>query len=82
MFDFLSIILLVAIFISLWRFLKGPTLSDRIIAFDTIGIMSISLLVILALYFQRGLYLDVALVISLIGFLGATIFGRYIEKGI
>lgn len=82
MFDFLSIILLTSIFLSLWRFLKGPTLSDRIVAFDTIGIMSISLLIILALYFHRALYLDVALVISLIGFLGATIFGRYIEKGI
>jgi multisubunit Na+/H+ antiporter MnhF subunit len=36
----------------------------------------------LALYFQRSLYLDIALVFGLIGFLGTTIFGRYIEKGI
>jgi len=44
--------------------------------------MSVSLLVILSLYFQREFYLDIALIFGLIGFLGATIFGRYIEKGI
>ncbi len=82
MFDILSVILLLSMGISLVRFLRGPTLSDRIIAFDVLGIMGVSLLVILALYFQRSIYLDVALVFSLIGFLGTTIFGRHIEKGI
>lgn len=82
MFDVLSIVLLVSIAVTLFRFLKGPTLSDRVIAFDAIGIMSVSFLVILALYFQRSLYLDIALVLGLIGFLGTTIFGRYVEKGI
>ena len=82
MFELVIIILLVSIFITLYRFLKGPTLSDRVVAFDVMGIMSVSLLALLALYFQRSLYLDIALVIGLIGFLGSTIFGRYIEKGI
>ena len=82
MFDILSLILLVSIFLTLLRFLKGPTLSDRIVAFDVMGIMAVSFLIILALYFKRSLYLDIALVMGLIGFLGATIFGRYIEKGI
>jgi len=82
MFDILSLILLVSIFLTLLRFLKGPTLSDRVVAFDVMGIMAVSFLIILALYFKRSLYLDIALVMGLIGFLGATIFGRYIEKGI
>ena len=82
MFDVLSIFLLVSIALTFFRFIKGPTLSDRVVAFDVIGIMSVSLLVILALYFQRSLYIDVALVLGLIGFLGTTIFGRYIERGI
>ena len=67
---------------SILRLLLGPTLSDKIIAFDVIGIMAVSLLVILALYFERILYLDIALVFGLIGFLGTTIFGRFIERGI
>lgn len=82
MFDIISIMLLISIFFSILRFLIGPTVSDRVIAFDIMGIMGTSLLVILSLYYQRNLYLDIALVFGLIGFLGTTIFGRYIEKGI
>jgi len=82
MYEIASLSLLLAMSLTMIRFLKGPTLSDRVVAFDVMGIMALSLLVILALYFQRSLYLDVALVLGAIGFLGTTIFGRYIEKGI
>lgn len=82
MFELVTILLLLSISISLYRFLKGSTLADRVVAFDTISVMSVSLLVILSLYYQRDFYLDIALVFGLIGFLGSTIFGRYIEKGI
>ncbi|SFV55728.1 Na(+) H(+) antiporter subunit F [hydrothermal vent metagenome] len=73
---------MLSLFLSLYRFLNGPTLTDRVIAFDAISIMSLSLIVILAVYFERSLYLDIALVFGLIGFLGTTLLGRFIEKGI
>ncbi len=82
MFELVTILLLLAMLITLYRFLKGPTLADRVVAFDVMNIIGVSLLVLLSLYFQRSLYLDIALVFGLIGFLGTTIFGRYIEKGI
>ena len=82
MFEIVTVLLLLSILITLYRFLKGSTLSDRVVAFDVVSVMSVSLLVILSLYFQRDFYLDIALVFGLIGFLGTTIFGRYIEKGI
>ncbi|SFZ98239.1 Na(+) H(+) antiporter subunit F [hydrothermal vent metagenome] len=82
MYEIVTIVLLLAMSITMIRFLKGPTLSDRVIAFDVVGIMAVSLLVILSLYFQRSIYLDIALVLGAIGFLGTTVFGRYIEKGI
>lgn len=82
MLNTLIFILLVAMFLVLFRFIKGSTLSDRVVAFDILGIMGISLLVLLSIYYQRVIYLDIALVLGLISFLGATIFGRYIEKGI
>lgn len=82
MFELISILLLLAMSLSMIRLLKGPSLSDRVIAFDVISVMSVSLLVVLSLYFQRAIYLDIALVFGAIGFLGSTIFGRYIEKGI
>ncbi len=81
-FNVIMLLLMFSILITLYRFLKGPTLSDRVVAFDVMSIMGVSLLVLLAEYFQRSLYLDIALVFGLIGFLGSTIFGRYIEDGI
>lgn len=82
MFELVTILLLLSMLITLYRFLIGPTLTDRVVAFDVVNIIGVSLLVLLSLYFQRSLYLDIALVFGLIGFLGTTIFGRYIEKGI
>jgi len=82
MFDIIMILLLFSLFLTLLRFLKGPTLTDRVITFDVLSIMSLAMLVILSLYFKREIYLDIALVFGLIGFLGTTVFGRYLEKGI
>lgn len=82
MFEVIAVLLLLAMSLSMIRLLKGPSLSDRVVAFDIISIMSVSLLVVLSLYFKRAIYLDIALVFGAIGFLGTTIFGRYIEKGI
>lgn len=82
MYEIVTLVLLLAMSLTMIRFLKGPTLSDRVVAFDVIGIMAVSLLIILSLYFQRSIYLDIALVLGAIGFLGTTVFGRYIEKGI
>jgi len=82
MFELVTIFLLLSMLIILYRFLIGPTLADRIVAFDVLNITGVSLLVLLSLHFERVLYLDIALVFGLIGFLGTTIFGRYIEKGI
>ncbi|MEA1953700.1 MAG: monovalent cation/H+ antiporter complex subunit F [Campylobacterota bacterium] len=82
MFELFMLLILLSMLITLYRFLKGPSLSDRVVAFDVLNIIGVSLLVLLALHYQRSLYLDIALVFGLIGFLGSTIFGRYIEKGI
>lgn len=82
MFEFLIILLLFSSLFAFYRFLKGPSLADRVVAFDVISIIMVSFLILLALYYKRELYIDIALVFGLIGFLGTTLFGRSIEKGI
>jgi len=82
MFEVSITLLSIALLLTLYRFIKTTTLADRVVAFDVLGIMSISLLVLLSLSFQREIYLDIALVLALIGFLTTTLFGRYIEKGL
>ena len=73
---------LLSIFIALIRFIKGPSVLDRIVAFDVISIIAISLIVILSYWFRRFIYVDVALVYGLLSFLGVLVVARYFERGL
>jgi len=77
MIEFLLFVIALAIFLSFIRFIKGPHLTDRVVAFDTMGIMAVSFLVLLSISIKSSLYLDVALVFALIGFIGTIIFARF-----
>lgn len=68
--------------LALYRFVKGPTPADRVIAFDVMTIISITGMVLIALAENRSIYLDVALVYALLSFLGVIAVARYLERGI
>ena len=70
----------VAFLLALWRFIKGPTPADRVIAFDVLAVISISGIVGIALVAGRAIYLDVALVYGLLSFLGVIVIARYLER--
>ncbi|MGD1983094.1 MAG: monovalent cation/H+ antiporter complex subunit F [Chromatiaceae bacterium] len=64
-----------------WRFIKGPTAVDRVVAFDGLTIVSITGILLAALAEGRGIYLDVALVYALLSFLGVIVVARFLERG-
>lgn len=68
--------------LALYRFIKGPTPADRVIAFDVMTIIAITGIVFIALAEHRAIYLDVALVYALLSFLGVIAVARYLERGI
>ncbi|EXJ15264.1 monovalent cation/H+ antiporter complex subunit F [Imhoffiella purpurea] len=76
----LVLILLPPIAMILWRFIKGPDAPNRILALDTLSVLFISLLALLAILEGRSIYLDVAFVFALVGFAGVVLFGRFLEK--
>lgn len=61
------------------RFIKGPTAADRTLALDTLTTISVAGLVLLAYVFDRFIYLDVALVYGVLGFIGVLVIARYLE---
>jgi multicomponent Na+:H+ antiporter subunit F len=75
-------ITLLSMGIVLLRFIVGPTLLDRVVAFDVVGIISISLIAILAHLLERFIYIDVAIVYGLLSFLGVLVVARYWERGL
>ena len=62
------------------RLAKGPTLPDRVIALDLIGVVIVCLLVVMAGVTGQGAFLDVAMVVALISFVGTVAYARYIER--
>lgn len=63
----------------IYRIFRGPTAADRICALDALDLILALALALYSLYTGRGIYLDIALVIALLGFVGTVFVGRYIE---
>jgi multicomponent Na+:H+ antiporter subunit F len=70
-----------AFLLVLWRFIKGPSAVDRVVAFDGLTIVSITGILLAALAEGRSVYLDVALVYALLSFLGVIVVARFLERG-
>ena len=62
-----------------YRLIKGPSLIDRSVAADSIDILSDMALILFALYSGREIYLDIALVTAVLGFIGSVLVSRYLE---
>lgn len=69
-----------AILMALVRLVRGPTLSDRVVAMDLMGVLVLGLNVVgSGATGERG-FLDAAVVIALIGFVGTVAYARYVQK--
>jgi multicomponent Na+:H+ antiporter subunit F len=66
--------------LALIRLLLGPTLPDRVVAIDLIGVLIVCIVVTVAATTGEQAYLDVAIVIALVSFVGTVAYARYIER--
>jgi len=77
-----AIIAVISIVLTFVRMILGPTVADRIVALDGMTIIAISLIVYIAYFSNRIIYLDVAIVYALMSFIGVIAVARYLERGI
>jgi multicomponent Na+:H+ antiporter subunit F len=70
----------VAAILTFIRLVKGPGLPDRVIAIDLIGVLLTCVLVISSGLTAEQAFLDVAMVVALISFIGTVAYARYIER--
>lgn len=75
-----SILLGVALLLALFRALKGPRAADRVVALDLLAGISLSVLALLSISSDRSVYLNVAVCIALLAFLGTAAFARYLSR--
>lgn len=64
------------------RLAAGPTVSDRIVALNTMSTQAALAVLFFAAYADRTIYLDVAMWLASFSYLGAIIWSRYLERGL
>ena len=75
-----NILLLFAFVMAFIRLIKGPSLPDRVIALDLIAALIFGVIVTNSIANNDQIYLDVAIVLALIAFLGTTAYAKFVEK--
>jgi multicomponent Na+:H+ antiporter subunit F len=60
--------------------LKGPSISDRVIALDLLITTGIGIIAIYSIISDEDTFLDIAMILALIAFLSTVSFSYYLEK--
>lgn len=73
--------LIIAMFVAFVRLVRGPSLPARVVALDLMGSLAVGIIAVYSAATGQAIYLDVAIVLALIGFLGTVAFAYFVEKG-
>jgi multicomponent Na+:H+ antiporter subunit F len=81
--DYLYFVILpmlaVSVILIFFRFLKGPSIVDKVIALDLIITTGIGIITIYSIVSNQSTFLDIAMILALIAFLGTIAFAYYLE---
>lgn len=72
--------ILIGMAVALIRLAKGPSLADRVVALDMMTVTIISFCGVYAVFMDEPSFLDVAIVLALVGFLATVALARYAER--
>jgi multisubunit Na+/H+ antiporter MnhF subunit len=75
------LILALCIIMAAYRVFAGPSQPDRVIALEVIGTNVVGLILVLGIKAGSHIYVDAALVIALLSFLGTVSLAKYLAGG-
>ena len=73
---------MLAIALLLFRVVIGPSMPDRAIALDTIGVNLISSIALVSILLNTKAFLEAILILGILAFIGTIAFSKYIERGV
>lgn len=62
------------------RLVKGPSLPDRIVALDMMTVLIVSFCGLYAIQSGEPAFVDVAIVVAIIGFLATVALARFVDR--
>lgn len=74
-------LLVTAILLGTVRLARGPTIVDRILAFDAVVVCAVGLTVLLSDFWKTQHFLELVLIVSSLGFFGTVAFAAYLQRG-
>ncbi|WP_319517200.1 cation:proton antiporter [uncultured Martelella sp.] len=78
--DIAIAILSLALVLTAFRVVRGPTLPDRVLALDMLVAVAMGFIVMIAIRTGFTLYVDIAIALGLVGFLATVAFARFIRS--
>ncbi|WP_083634490.1 monovalent cation/H+ antiporter complex subunit F [Saccharicrinis aurantiacus] len=73
------VFLLAALLLAFIRLIKGPTMHDRIVAMDFMASITMGFVLIYSIAINKGMYVDIAIIISLISFIGTVAISTFLK---
>ena len=77
---FALLIHVVLIVVCLWRVWQGDNVIDRLMGMELMGTLTLTVLVLMALIQERTIYIDVALGLAALGFVGTIALAKYLAN--
>ena len=71
----------VAVALCAWRLLRGPEMTDRLLALDTLYMNAVALIVLLGIRWNTALLFEAALLVAMLGFASTVALARYLSRG-
>ncbi|MFJ7738155.1 Na(+)/H(+) antiporter subunit F1 [Lysinibacillus sp. NPDC097287] len=79
--NFAIVVICLSMIPVIYRMVKGPSTSDRVVALDSIGVSLISLIGLFSILVETTFFLEIILLLAILSFIGTVAFSKFIEKG-
>jgi len=76
------VLFMIAMAIVFIRVIIGPSMPDRVVAMDTIGVILLSSIAVISILFNTLAFLEAILIIGILAFLSTIALSKFIERGV
>lgn len=70
-----------AMLLNLWRVIRAPGVTDRVLALDTMVVNAIALLVLYGIREGTAVYFEAAVLIAMVGFVSTVAYAKFMLRG-
>lgn len=64
------------------RIVLGPSMADRVLALDVIGVNLIATIGVISVVLNTTAFLEVILILGILSFIGTIAYSKFIERGV